>query len=140
CVLLSSSVLVCVRPPRRGPPGPGALRPTGEAVGRAKRSADRSSGPGEAVGGRSGWAVGVMSVEHREQVVLAHDQVLLAVDLDLGAAVLAEQHAVAGLDLGRDDLAVLVALARADGDHLGLDRLLLGRIGDEQTTRGLGLL
>src|SRR5215831_1114918 len=82
----------------------------------------------------------VGSVEHGEEVVLAHDQVLFAVDLDLGAAVLAEQHAVAGLDLERDDLAVLVALARADSDHLGLDRLLLRRVRDEQTTGGLGLL
>src|SRR4051812_45081619 len=85
-----------------------------------------------------GWWRG--SVEHREEVVLAHDQVLFAVDLDLGAAVLAEQHAVAGLDLERDDLAVLVALACADGDHLGLDRLLLRGVGDEQATGGLGLL
>src|SRR5690348_1146112 len=77
-------------------------------------------------------------VEHREEVVLAHDQVLFTVDLDLGPAVLAEQHAVAGLDLEGDDLAVLVAFARADGDDLGLDRFLLGRVGDEKTTGGLG--
>src|ERR1044071_6568584 len=79
-------------------------------------------------------------VENREEVVLAHDQVLFTIDLDLGTAVLAEQHAVAGLDLERDDLAVLVALACADGDHLGLDRLLLRRVGDEQATGDHGLL
>src|SRR4051812_34426595 len=77
-------------------------------------------------------------VEDREEVVLAHDQVLFAVDLDLAAAVLAEQHAVAGLDLRSDDLAVLVALARADGDDLGLDRFFLRGVRDEQTTGGLG--
>ena len=40
----------------------------------------------------------------REDVVLAHDDVLFAVDLDLGAGVLAEQDAVARLDVERDDL------------------------------------
>src|SRR4029077_5416497 len=85
---------------------------------------------------RGGWMSG--SVEDGEEIVLAHDQVLFTVDLDLTAAVLAEQHAVAGLDLGSDDLAILVPLAGANGDHLGLDRLLLGGVGDEQTTRGLG--
>src|SRR2546430_10368157 len=53
---------------------------------------------------------GGSSVEDREEVFLAHDQVLFTVDLDLGAAVLAEQHAVSCLDLGSDQLAVLVAL------------------------------
>src|SRR4051812_35206966 len=79
-------------------------------------------------------------IKNREDVFLAHDQVLFAVDLHFAAAVLAEQHLVAGLDVEGDDLAVLVALASADSDHLGLDRLLLGGIGDEQTTRRLGLL
>jgi hypothetical protein len=37
-------------------------------------------------------------------------------------------------------LALLVALAGADGDDLGLDRLLLGGVRDEQATSGLGLL
>src|SRR5690606_5040718 len=35
---------------------------------------------------------------------------------------------------------VLVALTCADGDDRGLDRLLLRRVRDEQTTSGLGLL
>jgi hypothetical protein len=37
-------------------------------------------------------------------------------------------------------LAVLVALAGADGDDLGLDGLLLRGVRDEQATGGLGLL
>src|SRR6266404_7618133 len=37
--------------------------------------------------------------DHREDVVLAQNQVLRAVDLDLVAGVLAEQDLVAGLDL-----------------------------------------
>src|SRR6266481_5457245 len=47
--------------------------------------------------------------EHAHDVALLHDQELLAVDLDLGARPLAEQHAVADLDVDRDQLAALVA-------------------------------
>ena len=62
---------------------------------------------------------------------------LLAVDLDLGARVLAEQDAVAGLDVERADLAVLEDLAVADGDDLALERLLLGGVGDDDAALGL---
>ena len=67
------------------------------------------------------------------------DHVLIAVDLDLLAAVLAVDDDVADLDVERDTLlAVVVALALADGDDLALLRLLLGGVGEDQT--GLGLL
>ena len=62
---------------------------------------------------------------------LLHDQEILAVDLDLGARPLAEQDAVAGLDVERDELAALVAGAGADGDDLALLRLLLGGVGND---------
>ena len=68
---------------------------------------------------------------------LLHDQELLAVDLDLGARPLAEQDAVAGLDVERDQLAGLVAGARADGDDLALLRLFLGGVGDDDAALGL---
>src|SRR3954471_1384113 len=38
-----------------------------------------------------------------EQVTLLHDEKVLAVELHLGPGPLAEQHAVAGLDVERDD-------------------------------------
>src|SRR5690606_34502150 len=44
-------------------------------------------------------------LDDRNQVFFAHDQQFVAVDLDLGAGVLAEQHDVAGLDRHRADLA-----------------------------------
>src|SRR5262245_3261613 len=72
-----------------------------------------------------------------EDLVLAEDQVLDAVALALGARVLAEQHAVALLDVQRADLAVISDLAVADGHHFALDRLLLGRIGDDDAPLGL---
>jgi hypothetical protein len=59
-----------------------------------------------------------------ESACFAHDEQFLAVDLDLGAGILAEQHLVASLDGQRAHLAVLEDLAGADGDDLALDRLL----------------
>src|SRR5262250_2443148 len=52
-------------------------------------------------------------LEHAHDVGLLHDQELLAIDLDLGAGPLAEQHAVAGLEIDRNELASLIAAARA---------------------------
>ena len=66
-----------------------------------------------------------------------HDQEILAVDLDLGAGPLAEQHAVAGLDVERDELAALVAGAGANGDDLALLGLFLGGVGDDDAALGL---
>ena len=70
-------------------------------------------------------------VTNAEDLFLAHDQVFLAVDLDLLAGVLAEEDRVAFLDVERRDLAVLLDLALADRDHLALLRLFLGRVRDD---------
>jgi hypothetical protein len=51
--------------------------------------------------------------------------VLLAFDLDLGPGVLAVDDRVAVLDREMGALAVVQALARAGGDHLAADGLLL---------------
>src|SRR5215208_1870218 len=58
------------------------------------------------------------SARHGEDVVLADEDVLLAVQLDLGARVLSEEHGVA---------------------DLALDRLLLGGVRDDEPALGLGL-
>src|SRR5262249_51416949 len=60
---------------------------------------------------------------------LANDDVLTAIDLDLGPGVLAEQDAVARLDVELDQRAVLETLAGAHGDDLALERTLLGGVG-----------
>src|SRR3989454_6878169 len=78
-------------------------------------------------------------LDDAEDVLLAEDQVLLAVELDLGAGVLAEQHPVAGFHVEGHHLSVLL-LARADSDHLSLLRLFLGRIGDDDAAHALLLL
>src|SRR5437588_11787402 len=77
--------------------------------------------------------------QHAEDVLFPQDEVLFAVDLHLGARVLAEQDLVAGLDLELANRAVLEDLAVADGDDHALDRLLLGRVRNEQAALGLVL-
>src|SRR5213592_373954 len=56
------------------------------------------------------------AVDDGQHFVLAHDEVLLTMELDLLAGVLPEEDQIAGLDIERDTLAVLVHLALAGGD------------------------
>jgi hypothetical protein len=58
--------------------------------------------------------------EHPHDIALLHDQVLDAIDLDLGARIFAEQHSVAGFKIDRNQLAALVATAGANGDDFAL--------------------
>src|ERR1700735_1140018 len=75
-----------------------------------------------------------------QHVRLAEDEELLAVHLDLGAAVLAIEDLVAFGDSTRRALpSVLIALAVAAGEDLALLGLLLGGIGQDDPTRS-GLL
>src|SRR5215468_11039555 len=71
-------------------------------------------------------AIGIFSVnlsgDHAHDVGLLHDQEFVAVELHLGARPLAEQNLVAGPNVDRDQLAVLVASAGPDGDDLALHR------------------
>src|SRR4051794_40538913 len=68
-----------------------------------------------------------------QDVGLAQDQQVLAVDLDLGPAVLAVEDGVALRDVERDALvAVIVEAAVADGDDLAALRLLLGGVGEDE--------
>src|ERR1700687_5150535 len=65
-------------------------------------------------------------VDRGEDFVFLHDQVLHAVELDLLTGVLAEENRVAGLDVQRHALALVVDLAVAHRDHLAALRLLPG--------------
>src|SRR6185437_16964225 len=77
----------------------------------------------------------------REHVRLAQDEDIVDPDLDLGAAVLAEDDLVAFLEIDGDVLAVLVAGARADCEDLAALRLLLrGVRQDDAADRRLLLL
>src|SRR5262245_21535766 len=82
-------------------------------------------------------ALGGGLFEHAHDVGLLHDQELLAVDLHLGARPLAEQHPVADLEIDGDELAGLVAAARAHGDDLALRGLFLGGVGNDDAAGGL---
>src|ERR1700693_1229718 len=66
--------------------------------------------------------------ENAHDVALLHDQQLLAIELDLGARPLAEQHAVADLEVDRDQLAGFVTAARTDCRDFALRGLFLGAV------------
>src|SRR5688500_11729928 len=97
------------------------------AVSRVYCSTKRSGGLGD----------GGVILEDAHQVAFLHDQELVAVELDLGAGPLAEQHPVADRHAHRDQLAILVAGTWADGQDLALHRLFLGGIGNDDPTLGL---
>src|SRR5215203_3297149 len=86
-----------------------------------------------------GLLLGQRLVDHAHDVGLLHDQELLAVDLDLGAGPLAEQHAVADLEVDRNELAGFVAAAWAYGENLALRRLLLRGVWNDDAAGGLFL-
>src|SRR5712675_1007732 len=75
--------------------------------------------------------------DNAHDVALLHDQQFLAVELDLGARPFAEQHAVADLEVDRDQLAGFVAATRADGGDFALRRLFLGAIRNNDAASGL---
>src|SRR5262245_37844111 len=79
-------------------------------------------------------------LEDGEDVVLAKDRVLLAVDLDLAAGVLAEEDAVALLHLEGSHRSVLEDPTVANGDDAPLLGLLLGGVGDDDAAFALLLL
>src|SRR5229473_2260420 len=80
------------------------------------------------------------TLDHAHDVGFLHDDEVLALELDLGARPLAEQHAVARLDVERVQRAVLAPRARADGDDLAFHRLFLGGVGDDDAARCLRIL
>src|SRR5580765_616220 len=75
--------------------------------------------------------------DHAHDVAFLHDQIFDALDLDLRARPLAEQNAVANLEVDRDDFPGLIAAAGTDGDHLSLRRLLFSGIWNDDSACGL---
>ena len=69
----------------------------------------------------------------------AHDQQVLAFDLDLGASVLRVEDEVTDLDIQGDSIPILI-FTRSNGEHLAELRLFLGRIRDDEATRCGGLV
>src|SRR5690606_7468885 len=83
---------------------------------------------------KAGTAV---SADDPHDVAFLHDQQVFAVELDLGAGPLAEQHAVASLHVERGDSADLALGARTDGDDLALARLFVGAVREDDAPGGL---
>ena len=80
------------------------------------------------------YARSALFLDDAEDFFLAHDQKLFAVDLDFGAGIFAEEHAVASLDVQRKDFAFVVGLALADSDDFAFLRLFLGAVRDDDST------
>src|SRR5919201_4393499 len=78
-----------------------------------------------------------LTFDDRENVLLAEDQKLLVVELELGACVLLEKDAVAHLELDRDPLAgVGMAVAGSDSEDLALLGLLLRGVRQDDPALG----
>src|SRR4051795_4823623 len=83
----------------------------------------------------------LLGLDLGEDVGLAEHEQILAVDLDLGAAVLRVEDLVALRDVERNALlALVVVTAVADGDDLSLLRLFLGGVGEDDAAGGRLLL
>src|SRR5262249_9289190 len=67
-------------------------------------------------------ALGRRAFDDAHDVAFLHDHQVFAVDLDLGARPLAEQHAVADFHVEGNELALLIAGAGAGGDDLAFHR------------------
>lgn len=81
-----------------------------------------------------GWP---KSADDAHDVGFLHDQKVFAVELDFGARPLAEQNAIANLDVESDDLAGFVTCAGTDGDDFAFLRLFLGGVGNDDAALGL---
>src|SRR2546422_9026626 len=74
--------------------------------------------------------------DDREHIGLAKYQELVVIDGDFAAAVLPVKNFVTDLELHRD-ADILLIPAGADSDYLALLRLLLGGVGNEESTAHL---
>src|SRR5690606_35731823 len=81
-----------------------------------------------------------VGLNNRQHVVLAHDQILFAIDFDSLSRILAKQDLVAYLERQRLNGAVLQTLAVAHGQNLALLGLLRCGVGDHDAGCRLALL
>src|SRR5260370_24871320 len=72
-------------------------------------------------------------IQDAEDLVLAHDHVLIAIELNVTAGILTEQDTVTHFDIESDAFAVFEALAVTDGDYFSSLWLLFCAIGDRES-------
>ena len=75
-----------------------------------------------------GLLAGDRLIEHAHDVALLHDEVIDAVDLNLGPGPFSKQYDLASLQIDGNLFTVLVAAPRTDGDDLALGGFLFRRI------------
>ena len=78
--------------------------------------------------------------QNGDNVVFAHHQDFLAIHLDFGSGIFAEEDLVAGLDTQCTNLTVIQDLAVASSHNLTAYRLLCRGIGNHDSARGGSLL
>src|ERR1700737_1660079 len=74
--------------------------------------------------------------ENAHDVALLHDQQFLTIELDLVARPFAEQHAVANLEIDRNELAGFVAATWPDRRDFALGGLFLGTVRNDDAACG----
>src|SRR5205809_6852022 len=79
-------------------------------------------------------------IQNSEDFVLAHDHVLVAIQLDVAAGILSEKDAISDFDVEWNQLPVFQALALPDGDDFAFLWLLFGGVGDNDTAPNRFLL
>src|SRR5713101_9986843 len=77
------------------------------------------------------------ALDDSQNLVLAHDQELLVINLDFRAAVLSKQNAVADANIQRLARPVFAIFAFADGDNLALLGLLFCGVGNDDPAANL---
>lgn len=78
-------------------------------------------------------------VDDADNVLISVDQVFLVTQFDLSSAIARDDHCVAHLHAHGDHLTLGVPSSHANGQHFGLIDLLLGRVGQQNSTSRFGL-
>src|SRR5579871_3135303 len=118
------------------------LGATGHVIGATDRPADTLAGRlgeknAEYPNGSGGLLLGGGFLEDPHDVAFLHDQVIDTVNLDLGSRPLAEQDAVADLDVQRHQLARLITATGADGNDFTLRGFFPRAVRDDNAARAL---
>src|SRR5216117_2129797 len=74
-------------------------------------------------------------IQNSEDFVLAHNHVLIAIQLDVATGILSEKDAISHFDIQGNHLAVFETLAVPYGDYFAFLGLLFGGVGDDDPAK-----